>query len=199
MSERQISQLAWVKCSWAPGWCWSQAKGSWERERRLTQAEMWGWRAAGDSLCESSLLVPVSLLLVSRALPHRGSGKAANTHKIKQCTGTTEIFYFELTLFLKLCCRVTSWFFVWLKLRQRFQLSVDFVSFDLFWTSILVCLHSVCVYENLLQFVFVLFVRGEGDCFVRPISVFYNIIAILIDLFCCLNDTFLSFFTNLNI
>lgn len=21
-----------MKCSWAPGWCWSQARGSWERE-----------------------------------------------------------------------------------------------------------------------------------------------------------------------
>lgn len=52
----------------------------------------------------------------------------------------------------------------------------------------------MCVYENLLQFGFLFFfVRGEGDCFVRPISVFYNIIAILIDLFCCLNYTFLFY------
>lgn len=57
---------------------------------------------------------------------------------------------------------------------------------------------ALCVFMKIffsLVFCFVFVVRGEGDCFVRPISVFCNIIAILIDLFCCLNYTFL--FTNL--
>lgn len=85
-----------MKCSWAPGWCWSQAKGNTERERggsRRQRCEDGGWRAAGDSLCESSLLVPVSLLLVSRALPHREAQAKLQTHKIKQSTGTTEISF----------------------------------------------------------------------------------------------------------
>lgn len=159
---------------------------------------MWGWRLTGCwGFAVRELPLGASRPTVSEqgAAAQRGSGKATNAQDKTKHRDDWDLFYFELTLFLKHCCRVTSWFFVWLKLRQRFQLSVDFVSFDLFWISIPVCLHALCVrlWKSSSVCFFCFFVRGEGGCFVRPISVFYNIIAILIDLFCCLNYSFLFY------
>lgn len=158
-----------MKCSWAPGWCWSQAKGNTERERerRLTQAEMWGWRLTGCwGFAVRELPLGASQPTVSEqgAAAQRGSGKATNTQDKTKHRDDWDLFYFELTLFLKHCCRVTSWFFVWLKLRQRFQLGVDFVSFDLFWISIPVCLHALCVclWKSSSVWFFVLFFLCMG-------------------------------------
>lgn len=89
-----------MKCSWAPGWCWSQAKGNWERERRLTQAEMWGWRLTGCwgfTVWELPLGASQPTVSEQGAAAQRGSGKATNTHTQDKTMHRDDwdLFYFE--------------------------------------------------------------------------------------------------------